>query len=158
MRVLATLHVGRVTRFHACGEPPMPSGKSIHTRKASARRLPPAALLVVLTASLFGMVADAAPSRVSRPGQHDVRRTVERARALMGTACTITAEGLDSSYTSTAVDDAFAEIDRLERVLSSWRTDSELARINAEGPERRIECSPDFFAVLDSSLAIARET
>jgi thiamine biosynthesis lipoprotein len=107
---------------------------------------------------LAALPAGAAPKRAQHPGLHDVLHRVERARVLMGTACTITAEGFDSTWAAGAVEDAFGVIDRLDSVLSSWRQDSELARVNAAGAERRIECSPDFYAVLDSSLAIARET
>ena len=106
----------------------------------------------------FCALAPEAPAAPKSKGKHDARLTIERARALMGTPCVITAEGLDSTWVSHAVDDAFGEIDRLDGVLSSWRTDSELSRVNAAGSEQRIPCSPDLFAVLDSALAIARAT
>jgi thiamine biosynthesis lipoprotein len=125
-----------------------------------SRLRPPAALLIGVLAihALAGAAHAASPGRDDKPGRREVLKTVERARVLMGTACTITASGFDSAWVSKSVDDAFGEIDRLDGVLSSWRQDSELSAVNAGGAERRIPCSPDLFAVLDSSLVIARET
>lgn len=99
----------------------------------------------------------AAPTR-PKAGRHDPRITIERAHEEMGAPCVITAEGLDSTYASTAVDDAFAEIARLDQVLSSWRDDSELARVNAAGSEQRIRCSEDLFAAIAAAMDVAKET
>jgi FAD:protein FMN transferase len=115
-----------------------------------------ASLAVALAAFVFSPAA-AAP-RSKHPGEHDTRVTIERARILMGTTCTMTAEGLDSSWTSASVDIAMNEIDRLDGILSSWRQDSELSRLNAAGAEQRIQCSPDLYSVTDSALALARAT
>ena len=112
----------------------------------------------IALAVLVSVALGASSGRDAKPGRRDVLKTVERARALMGTACTITASGLDSAWVSRSVDDAFGEIDRLEAILSSWREHSELSMLNRAGAEQRIPCSPDLFSVLDSSLAIARET
>jgi thiamine biosynthesis lipoprotein len=116
----------------------------------------PALVLFGVSILAAGRSGAAKPAR--HPGRHDVQKTVERARTAMGRACTITAEGLDSTWTSKAVDDAFDEIDRLDLVLDPWNPGSELAAINAAGAERRVPCSPDLFTVLDSSLSVARET
>jgi FAD:protein FMN transferase len=109
------------------------------------------------SAALLSSPTAAAP-RSKHPGEHDTRVTIERARILMGTTCTMTAEGQDSSWTSASVDIAMNEIDRLDDVLSSWKQDSELNRLNSSGAEQRIQCSPDLYAVTDSSLALARAT
>ena len=77
---------------------------------------------------------------------------------LMGTLCTAVAAGPDSAVASRAIEAAFAEIDRLENVLSSWRGRSELAQLNARAADSTVACSADFGAVLDSALAIARDT
>jgi FAD:protein FMN transferase len=82
---------------------------------------------------------------------------LERARYLMGTVCTIAVESADTTRAAAAIEDAFAEIDRLEGVMSSWRDDSELARLNAATAEG-LACSADLWAVLDSALVAATET
>jgi FAD:protein FMN transferase len=52
---------------------------------------------------------------------------VVRARYLMGTVCEISA----SKAEATKIDAAFAEAERIERLISTWRDDSELSRLNA---------------------------
>lgn len=83
---------------------------------------------------------------------------VERVRYLMGTLCTVSVEAADSARAVAAVDAAFEEIARLERVMSSWRDDSELARFNRAAGTGPAACSADLAAVLDSAFALARLT
>jgi thiamine biosynthesis lipoprotein len=75
---------------------------------------------------------------------------LRRSRLLMGTTLTITlaAEG-DAAGAAEA---AFAEVDRLERILSDWRTDSELSIVNAaagRGPRRCSAELVDFLAACE---------
>jgi thiamine biosynthesis lipoprotein len=83
---------------------------------------------------------------------------IERTRYLMGTLCTASAEAADSATAEAALAAAFDEIARLERVMSSWRDDSELARFNRAAGTGPVACSADLAAVLDSALALARAT
>lgn len=83
---------------------------------------------------------------------------IEGLRQLMGTACSITAEGPDSARTGAAIEKAFDEIERIDEALSATRDDGELKRLNASAFENRVPCSPDLYAVLDSALALANET
>ena len=53
---------------------------------------------------------------------------VTRARYLMGTVCEV------SAGDERQIEAAFAEAARVEGMLSTWRTDSELARVNAGAP------------------------
>ena len=111
-------------------------------------RLSPAALLVLvplIAPALLPPVAVAA-------------KRVQRARMLMGTLCTAVAQGPDTAAAGAALDESLDQIARLEGLLSPWQPESELSKLNTTGAERRIECSPDLFAVLDSSLALAAET
>ncbi|MBI5709076.1 MAG: FAD:protein FMN transferase [Candidatus Eisenbacteria bacterium] len=118
------------------------------------------AALVALPFWLLLAVAPAPAARKPHRNPAAVARqpAVERARYLMGTICTVRAEALDTVRAGLAVEEAFGEIARLEQVMSSWRDDSELARLNAEAGEDRVPCSPDLYAVLDSALALAGET
>jgi thiamine biosynthesis lipoprotein len=81
---------------------------------------------------------------------------VERSRVLMGTLCTVTAEGVDSTQIASAVERAHDRIAALEMVMSSWRDDSELARFHASG--NGFECSPALFGVLATARAMAEST
>ncbi len=75
----------------------------------------------------------------------------------MGTLAiaTATSAPADTAAAAAAIALVFGEIARLEQVMSSWRDDSELSRLNAAGSA---SCSEDLFAVLDSALAYARLT
>lgn len=105
-------------------------------------------------------VALATPAAAARkhPGEHDIRKTVERMRVVMGTPCTIVAEGIDSVWTSASVDSAFALIGALDDLMTMWRAGSELAGLDSARAEVRTRVSLPLYAVIDSALAIADET
>jgi len=107
------------------------------------RALAPAAWLV-LSALLAAPPASAA--------------LTQRGRMLMGTMCTAVVEAPDGAAARTAADGALETIAALEDVMSSWRPASELSRMNALAGESPFTCSDTLFAVLDSSLVLARET
>ena len=67
---------------------------------------------------------------------------VERARYLMGTLCYAVAVCEDSARAAEALARALDEVARLEQVMSSWRVDSELSRLNATAGAR-FSCSED---------------
>ena len=75
-----------------------------------------------------------------------------RARWLMGTLWTFTAEGGNAGA---AIDAALDTVASLERRLSNWRDASELSRLNAAGAG---VVSVPLAAVLDSARALARAT
>ena len=79
--------------------------------------------------------------------------SLTRARWLMGTLLEVTTFDLDSN---TAADPVFDEVDRLERILSTFIEDSELSRLNdaADGAPRPV--STDLWNVLTQSLEVAR--
>src|SRR5690242_17768825 len=64
---------------------------------------------------------------------------VKRVQVHMGTLVTITAVASDKDAANRAIQAGFDEIKRLERLLSTWRSNSELSHVNAEAglqPER----------------------
>jgi len=71
--------------------------------------------------------------------------TATRSRFLMGTICEITAHGPRASK---AIDAAFAEIARLDAVMSLFKEDSELTKLNLRGPLEPALVSNDLFEVL----------
>jgi len=81
--------------------------------------------------------------------------TVERARFLMGTRLVIQARGAGAAE---AIERAFAEVERLESVLSNWRSDSEVAHLNAAAAAAPFRCSADLFAAATTALDWAERT
>lgn len=72
-----------------------------------------------------------------------------RAQFLMGTVCEI------SAASPREIDTAFAEARRIEALISTWRDDSELSRVN----RREITApSPELYALLREAMQISAET
>jgi thiamine biosynthesis lipoprotein len=85
------------------------------------------------------------------------RQIFEFERPCMGTRCTIVAYHHDRAAVEQAVARALAEIDRLDAMLTTWTSTSEVSRINAAaGADELVAVSPETFDVLDRSLWIAR--
>jgi thiamine biosynthesis lipoprotein len=74
---------------------------------------------------------------------------VTRARYLMGTVCEITADS------ESHVESAFREAARIESFLSTWRSDSELSRLNAA---RVATVSAELSSVLERAMDWAKTT
>jgi FAD:protein FMN transferase len=82
----------------------------------------------------------------------------KRAQMHMGTLVTVTAVASDTHMSDRAVQAAFDEIKRLEQLLSTWRSDSELSQVNAEAGRRPVKVSRETFEVVSRSLEMARLT
>ncbi|MBI5201737.1 MAG: FAD:protein FMN transferase [Elusimicrobia bacterium] len=79
--------------------------------------------------------------------------TATRSRFLMGTICEITAHG---PHASRAIDAAFGEIARLDQVMSLYKEDSELSKLNLRAPLEPAIVSNDLFEVLHVANEVYR--
>jgi len=82
-------------------------------------------------------------------------RPVAMARFLMGTRLSIET---DDPAVPEAVEAAFREVERLESVLSNWKTDSEVSRLNDRASLEWFRCSPDLYRAVGDALHWAAET
>ena len=89
------------------------------------------------------------------PREQDVR-LFKRSRPMMGTIFQITLAGETDSVAEPAVRAALDEIARLENVLSEWREDSEISRINAMAGREPVAVGPDTFAVVEAGVDVSR--
>jgi FAD:protein FMN transferase len=97
--------------------------------------------------------APAAPAAAdAKPEQPMFRRT----RTMMGTIIAITIVGETDAKAAPAADAALDEMERLERVLSEWRPDSEISQINAAAGQSAVKVGPDTMTVVNAGLAISR--
>jgi FAD:protein FMN transferase len=78
---------------------------------------------------------------------------VTRARYLMGTICEISVP--DSPRAETQINAAFAEAQRIEAFLSTWRDDSELSRLNRRETKA---ISPELYELLREATLWCRRT
>jgi thiamine biosynthesis lipoprotein len=82
----------------------------------------------------------------------------KRAQMHMGTLATLTVVAPDTSVSDRAMRAGFNEIKRLERLLSTWRPDTELSLVNAEAGRRPVEVSQETLELVIRSLDMANLT
>ncbi|WP_437854897.1 FAD:protein FMN transferase [Sorangium sp. So ce363] len=99
------------------------------------------------------------PAQAAPPQAGPARVAVE-ARA-MGTSLLLaayTSEAMDEAAIRARLDKAIAEIRRLEGLMTTWRPDSELSRVNAAAGKGAVEVSPESLAVIEKSLWISERS
>lgn len=106
--------------------------------------------ILVLALAILGACADIRPSSPST--------VTKRAQMHMGTLVTVTVLASDKNVGDRAVQAAFDEIKRLEQLLSTWRSDSELSRVNAEAGRQSVKVSRETFELVVRSLELAQLT
>ncbi len=79
-------------------------------------------------------------------------------RSIMSTVYQITIVGDDEARARAAIDAAFAEVERLEQVLSEWRPSSEVSAINAAAGHTPVRVGHDTMTNVRESLQIAEWT
>ena len=111
--------------------------------------------LVLLT--LLGLSFVCGPGS-DLPGRAASPHVVKRGQMHMGTVVFLTAVASDERLAHDAIEKGFAEIHRLEQILSTWIPDSELSRINAAAGQRAVNAGPETIELLEHSLEMARLT
>jgi len=81
-------------------------------------------------------------------------------RVIMGTYVTITAERgeLPEIVVRAAVADAFKEVERVDRLMSTYKPESELSEVNREAGIRPVKVDPEVLAAAGYALDVARMT
>jgi thiamine biosynthesis lipoprotein len=74
----------------------------------------------------------------------------------MGTTYIVIAYAEDQQVLESAVEAAFGEARRLDRVLSNYRSESEWSRMNREAAQKPVEVSPELFQLLEYCAEINR--
>jgi thiamine biosynthesis lipoprotein len=83
---------------------------------------------------------------------------VTRAQMQMGTLVKITAVARSESVAQAAAIAGFAEIRRLEELLSTWIPTSELSRVNASAGVMPVHVSPETLTVVQRAIQVAEMT
>ncbi|NWF71907.1 MAG: FAD:protein FMN transferase, partial [Nitrospirae bacterium] len=76
----------------------------------------------------------------------------------MGTLVTITAVAKNEAVAQAAATAGFAEIHRLEELLSTWIPASDLSRVNTSAGVRPVSVNPETLAVVQNALQVAEMT
>lgn len=98
------------------------------------------------------------PAPVTSSESTDTTRSFSRARLAMGTILSIELHTSAPERADKIFDAAFAEIDRLDSVMSDYRSDSEIARVHARAGHEWVDVSTDLWNVLDRSIELGRQT
>jgi thiamine biosynthesis lipoprotein len=78
---------------------------------------------------------------------------LERARLAMGAELRLTVWTADPRGAERAADEVFEEVDRLDSLMSHWRHDSDIVRVNRAAGQQPVRVSPEVIDV----LRVARE-
>ena len=90
------------------------------------------------------------------PGQESA--VVTRAQMQMGTLVKITAVARSESVAQAAATAGFAEIRRLEELMSTWIPTSELSRVNTSAGVMPVYVSPETLTVIQRAIQVAEMT
>jgi thiamine biosynthesis lipoprotein len=83
---------------------------------------------------------------------------VHQQRYAMGTMFDIVVFHHSRADAMRVVGEAFAEIDRLERVMSHYRSDSDLSKLNREARHRPVRVDPSLHEILRDSIEVSRRS
>ncbi|NOX96688.1 MAG: FAD:protein FMN transferase [Nitrospirae bacterium] len=82
-------------------------------------------------------------------------RTFTETKLLMGTTVEITIRGENKDLAGKAAEQAFREIEAVDSLMSTFKKDSEISRINREGARQPIKVSRDTFRVVRESIRLS---
>jgi FAD:protein FMN transferase len=77
---------------------------------------------------------------------------------VMGTVVSLVQASADEEGAALAARAVFDELDRIDRLMSSWRDDSDVSRINAAAPGQWVVIDAEVFTVIAAATAVARKT
>lgn len=83
---------------------------------------------------------------------------VKTSRIVMGTVVNIRCLAADSSRAKEAADEAFARIEEIDRLMSTYKEESEVTRLNLAAGISPLKVSPDTYQVLARSREFSRVT
>lgn len=112
----------------------------------------------VIAAVVAALAVAAVAIRISgRRGAPAVKR-YEKTTQAMGTLVIASACAVDDAAAGGGIDAAFAEVRRLEGVLSHFNPASDISRINAAAPGTPVRVSPETISCLQHAIDISERT
>ena len=81
---------------------------------------------------------------------------VHKTKYIMGTVYEIAAYDESPAHASAAIDKAFAEVVYLDGVLSNYKPESDLSRLNREGHFHAVRVPADLYRVIEESLRYSK--
>lgn len=123
-------------------------------------------ILVCVLLLFFGCTRKPPPSSSDKPAAPLRKasplagaRLIQHDRSCLGTKCTLVAYASNPDKVKAAFEAALAEVSRLDRLMTTWLSGSDVSRVNSSaGSGKAISVDPETLAVLRESLWIARKS
>src|SRR5688572_18537147 len=81
---------------------------------------------------------------------------ITRTEAIMGTSCSVEVWSEDVAKGEAAIASVFADMRRIDRLMSTWKPDTEVSLVNREAAKRPVKISLELFDLLATSLEYSR--
>jgi FAD:protein FMN transferase len=89
---------------------------------------------------------------------HAQAEWLQREAAIMGTRCVVELWSEDRARGDAAIDAVFEELRRIDRLMSTYKPESELSRLNASAARAPMRVSRELFDLLDTSVQYSKLT
>jgi FAD:protein FMN transferase len=83
---------------------------------------------------------------------------IKRVRPAMGTYVELTFEGMPEEEVNRAAELAFAEFDRIERLTSEWKPESQLSAVNAAAGEKAVAVDRELYDLVARAIEFSEKT
>jgi thiamine biosynthesis lipoprotein len=81
-----------------------------------------------------------------------------RSENIMGTRCSVELWSDDPARGEAAISSVFDDMKRIDRLMSTWKEDTEISRVNREGGRHPVKTSPELFRLLQVSVDYSKLT
>ena len=81
-----------------------------------------------------------------------------RSENIMGTRCSVELWSEDRARGEAAISSVFDDMKRIDRLMSTWKEDTEISQVNREGSKHPVKVSPELFRLLQVSVEYSELT
>jgi thiamine biosynthesis lipoprotein len=83
---------------------------------------------------------------------------ITRSEAIMGTRCSVELWSEDRARGEAAISSVFDDMRRIDRLMSTWKEDTEISRVNREAARHPVKVSAELFGLLQESVKYSELT
>jgi thiamine biosynthesis lipoprotein len=83
---------------------------------------------------------------------------ISRNEAIMGTRCAVELWSDDPAKGEAAITSVFDDMKRIDRLMSTWKEDTEISKVNREGSKHPVKISRELFDLLQTSVEYSELT
>jgi thiamine biosynthesis lipoprotein len=83
---------------------------------------------------------------------------ISRSEAIMGTSCSVELWSEDRAKGEAAISSVFDDMRRIDRLMSTWKEDTEISKVNREAAKHPVQVSPELFGLLQESVRYSELT